>query len=267
MRHGRRQDDAARPRAARPTGVRFRPHGQRTGATARSGRADENSSARPLRHTTHAGLPPGGSPPWWGHHCPVRSRPLRRRASAGDPGPVEPVTQDWGRLPWLAPFLRRAFFLRRRFDDMSPPFSTMHFCWVCTHCSWYHTRQWTVSYPVRRHPYPPRGTARLRSSGPAAGGTRRGGTRGGTGARRGRSPRGNRTASGVRRSTVRLPYRGGSLHDGRSCHRAVPDTARARPCTGRERRKGRRARTADTVGTPRGTSPIREGKPDARHEP
>ncbi|RAJ89212.1 hypothetical protein K377_01337 [Streptomyces sp. PsTaAH-137] len=27
--------------------------------------------------------------------------------------------QDCGRLPWFAPFLRRAFFLRRRFDDMS----------------------------------------------------------------------------------------------------------------------------------------------------
>ncbi|XIG78894.1 hypothetical protein C1N81_40540 [Streptomyces sp. SGAir0957] len=27
--------------------------------------------------------------------------------------------QDWGRLPWLAPFLRRAFFLRRRFEDIA----------------------------------------------------------------------------------------------------------------------------------------------------
>ncbi len=29
-----------------------------------------------------------------------------------------PAVQDWGRRPWFAPFLRRAFFLRRRFEDM-----------------------------------------------------------------------------------------------------------------------------------------------------
>jgi hypothetical protein len=31
------------------------------------------------------------------------------------------VVQVWGLRPWLAAFLRRAFFLRRRFDDMSTP--------------------------------------------------------------------------------------------------------------------------------------------------
>lgn len=31
---------------------------------------------------------------------------------------MEPTVQDWGLLPWLAPFLLRAFFLRRRFEDM-----------------------------------------------------------------------------------------------------------------------------------------------------
>ncbi|WTT98594.1 hypothetical protein OHA64_41440 [Streptomyces sp. NBC_00076] len=31
------------------------------------------------------------------------------------------LPQDCGRLPWFAPFLRRALFLRRRFDDIEPP--------------------------------------------------------------------------------------------------------------------------------------------------
>ncbi|MEU6940940.1 hypothetical protein ABZ943_30235, partial [Streptomyces rubiginosohelvolus] len=31
--------------------------------------------------------------------------------------------QLWGRLPWFAPFLRRAFFLRRRFEDIEPSLS------------------------------------------------------------------------------------------------------------------------------------------------
>lgn len=34
------------------------------------------------------------------------------------PFAVPVLIQDWGRLPWFAPFLRRAFFLRRRFEDM-----------------------------------------------------------------------------------------------------------------------------------------------------
>ncbi|MEU0894409.1 FAD-dependent monooxygenase [Streptomyces massasporeus] len=41
--------------------------------------------------------------------------PLRRRARR--------TSQDCGRLPWFAPFLRRAFFLRRRFEDIGPPLS------------------------------------------------------------------------------------------------------------------------------------------------
>lgn len=42
-------------------------------------------------------------------------------ARAGRAGPPAPL-QLWGLLPWLAAFLRRAFFLRRRFEDMrSPP--------------------------------------------------------------------------------------------------------------------------------------------------
>lgn len=43
------------------------------------------------------------------------THPIRRRARE--------ASQDCGRLPWFAPFLRRAFFLRRRFEDIEPPFS------------------------------------------------------------------------------------------------------------------------------------------------
>ncbi|CAM5246859.1 hypothetical protein SALBM135S_09888 [Streptomyces alboniger] len=44
----------------------------------------------------------------------------RRRAApvAVPPSLRRARRQDWGRLPWFAPFLRRAFFLRRRFEDM-----------------------------------------------------------------------------------------------------------------------------------------------------
>ncbi|GAA2067413.1 hypothetical protein GCM10009801_14730 [Streptomyces albiaxialis] len=59
---------------------------------------------------------------------------------SADPGPgrlSRPCRQDWGRLPWFALFLRRAFFLRRRLEDMALPFrsvlsATLHpFTGVC----------------------------------------------------------------------------------------------------------------------------------------
>ncbi len=52
---------------------------------------------------------------------PVAGRARRRAAPRSDaalPMPPHAPGQDWGRLPWFAPFLRRAFFLRRRFEDM-----------------------------------------------------------------------------------------------------------------------------------------------------
>jgi len=40
------------------------------------------------------------------------------RGGAAGPRRRGPRPQDWGRLPWLAACLRRAFFLRRRFEDI-----------------------------------------------------------------------------------------------------------------------------------------------------
>lgn len=50
--------------------------------------------------------------------------PLKRPLPAGEGASAAFPAQDWGRRPWLAPFFRRAFFLRRRFDDMPSPFRT-----------------------------------------------------------------------------------------------------------------------------------------------
>src|SRR5690242_17247391 len=58
------------------------------------------------------------------------ARPARWRAAA-PPGAGAPdrtvrrsAAQDWGRRRWLAPRLARAFFLRRRLDDMATPLAT-----------------------------------------------------------------------------------------------------------------------------------------------
>jgi hypothetical protein len=49
----------------------------------------------------------------WG----CRSGPPRK-APAAAAGAGIPRIQHWGRLPWFAAWPRRAFFFRRRFDDM-----------------------------------------------------------------------------------------------------------------------------------------------------
>ncbi len=41
-------------------------------------------------------------------------------------GAVGHRTQDCGRRPWFAAFLRRAFFFRRRFEDIEPPPGTAY---------------------------------------------------------------------------------------------------------------------------------------------
>ncbi|GAA2769161.1 hypothetical protein GCM10010104_02710 [Streptomyces indiaensis] len=72
----------------------------------------------------------GGSSAGDGHR--IAQRPGRPANANGRVAPAtrpfmsarsRRILQDCGRRPWFAPFLRRAFFLRRRFEDIGPPLS------------------------------------------------------------------------------------------------------------------------------------------------
>ncbi|GAA2564976.1 hypothetical protein GCM10010424_02150 [Streptomyces lienomycini] len=66
-------------------------------------------------HASSTTVPAGptGSP------VKVAAPPRRGQRVSGVPGRRGTTgSQLCGRLPWFAPFLRRAFFLRRRFEDI-----------------------------------------------------------------------------------------------------------------------------------------------------